>query len=623
MHIMAESPREERQAQLMKKDPLLSIPHLMAFATLWLLVQLVFLLTQNPEVLTGAQIDTDGYMRLVRVRLLLEHGAWFDGTIPRSNWPFGEVLHWTRPLDVLIILISLPFQPFMTSDAALAVAGALVSPLCHFAACVATAWLVRPLVSGRERFLAMPAMLLQPGPLGYGTAGRADHHALIFLLFLLALAAWIRVLTDQQRAKPAVLAGVLSGVGIWVSPETLLPLALLFLSGALVWLIDGDRILAANRRFCAGLAAAIAIAIVLERPPAAWFDAAYDQISIAHLTMSLLALAFWWAVSLRPLVPPRSRILLALVGAVVAVAALTLLHPGFARGPWSGVDPSVISVWLSHVHELQPLWPRQPWEWGRLVNHLGPALLVIPATAWWLRREWTDRRRNVWLLLLTSLLVYVPLAAAQRRFSAFAGGVIVILLVELLRRWLARPGNPESSFRGRLANVGVVLGLLLGFRIVGVVVILVTEGLAETPPSAQVAELPRGCDLTSMTRILADPSGLGATPKTVAAYMDFGPEIMYRTPHRVLATPYHRNYQGILGTYRLLTATQLDDARRLASNAEVDLILLCPPADRPYFGSNGQGTLYQRLVSGTTPEWIVPIQLPTPAVTGFRLFEVQ
>lgn len=617
-----EAPRPQTK-QLGKKEPVLSIPHLLAFAVLWALVQLVFLLVLNPEVLRGAQIDTDGYMRLVRVRLLLEHGAWFDGSIPRSNWPFGEVMHWTRPLDVLIVMISLPFQPFMSSDAAVAVAGALSSALCHFAACVGTAWLVRPLVAGRERFLAMAAMLLQPGPLGYGTAGRADHHALIFLLFLLALAAWIRVLTDERRARPAILAGVLSGVGIWVSPETMLPLALLFLSGGLVWLIDGDGILPANRRFCAGLAAAVAAAIVLERPPAEWFEPDFDRISVVHLTMSLLALAFWWVVSLRRHPRPASRLLLALIGAVAAVGALTLIHPGFARGPLAGVDPEVISVWLSHVHELQPLWPRRPWEWGRLVNHLGPALLVIPAAVWWLRRGWTDRRRNVWLLLLSSALVYVPLAAAQRRFSAFGGAIFAILIVELLRRWLARPGNPEASLAGRLASALFVLGLLMGFRVVGAAIILVTPGPAETTPSAQVTELPRSCNLSALTRILADPAGLGATPKTIAAYMDFGPEILYRTPHRVLATPYHRNYRGILGAYRILTSTTPDHARQLASAAEVDLILLCPPADRPYFGRSGESSLYQRLLGGTAPEWLVPVALPEGAPPQFKLFDVQ
>jgi hypothetical protein len=39
-------------------------------------------------------------MRLLRVTHLYETGVWTDGTLPRSNWPYGESQNWTRPSQV-------------------------------------------------------------------------------------------------------------------------------------------------------------------------------------------------------------------------------------------------------------------------------------------------------------------------------------------------------------------------------------------------------------------------------------------------------------------------------------------------------------------------------------------
>ena len=46
-------------------------------------------------------------MRRLRAFIARDHlaqtGNWYDGSLPRSNWPYGEALHWTRPLDVVLL----------------------------------------------------------------------------------------------------------------------------------------------------------------------------------------------------------------------------------------------------------------------------------------------------------------------------------------------------------------------------------------------------------------------------------------------------------------------------------------------------------------------------------------
>ena len=47
--------------------------------------------------------DSDCYMHLIRASDLYHHGQWYDPVWIKSNAPFGEPLHWSRPFDVLLL----------------------------------------------------------------------------------------------------------------------------------------------------------------------------------------------------------------------------------------------------------------------------------------------------------------------------------------------------------------------------------------------------------------------------------------------------------------------------------------------------------------------------------------
>jgi hypothetical protein len=616
-------------------------PEIVFFVVLWALAHLGFVILRYPEVLQGAQIDADGYMRLVRVGLLVETRAWFDGTIPRSNWPYGEVHHWTRPLDVFIIALALPFLPFLEWTGALAVSGALVSTVFHLFLCLIAVWIVRPLVPGPERFLAAPAVLVQPGLFLYGAVGRADHHTLIFLLFALALGAWIRALLTPERRGVAIAAGVLSGLGIWVSPESLLPLGLLFLSGGLAWVLRGDRFIPANLRLCVGLVFSLGIAIALERPPSAWGSAAVDRVSIAHLSMALLALGFWAGIRLlqgRSEVSRsgaadlsagnvakgwRERGLMSVLGGVAAVGVLAAIHPTFFRGPWTDVDPEVVGLWLQSVQELQPILSSDPAHLGEFLSFLGPALILIPILGYWTLKERQDPRHPVWVLLFASLLLYVPLASAQIRFSGYSGLIFAVVMVEVVRRVRLYLREDAVEWGAAPARAGLTAFLLAGHLLVGA---SLTLWLGD-PPSigdngGEEEALPQ-CPLSQLTAELTARGGLGEESLTVAAFIDFGPELLYRTPHRILAGPYHRNADGILDSYHILASQDDESALQLATEREVDLILICPPMDQFYFTRGNSNTLYQRLLEGNGPDWLEEYASASRLPGQFRIFLVR
>jgi hypothetical protein len=70
-------------------------------------------------------------MRLVRVEALWQDGNWYDTVSRRSNTPYGERLHWTRPLDALLIAGAAPLVPIVGQRQALYWWGVVISPLLH------------------------------------------------------------------------------------------------------------------------------------------------------------------------------------------------------------------------------------------------------------------------------------------------------------------------------------------------------------------------------------------------------------------------------------------------------------------------------------------------------------
>ena len=134
--------------------------------------------------LDGDLMGTDGYMRLVRVELLHETGAWFDGRIARSNAPYGDTLHWTRPLDALLLVAAWVLTPFLGFEKALFWGGSFVSPLLLLATGFAMLWASKPLVDAENRPFIIFVFLTQLGVMAYSLPGRVDHHALQILLLV-------------------------------------------------------------------------------------------------------------------------------------------------------------------------------------------------------------------------------------------------------------------------------------------------------------------------------------------------------------------------------------------------------------------------------------------------------
>ncbi len=561
--------------------------------------------------------DGDSYTWLIRAGRLLDGGGWYDTALPRANAPFGGSVHWTRPFDVVLIALAAPLLAWMPAKAALAWAGFLISPLLHIGAGIALVWASRPIL-GRAAYVAGALSAAQFGFIGYATVGHADHHILLGLAAILGLGCFVRSFSPEpsRRRRNGVAAGFLLAFGLWVGPEILILVGLMTAVAALPWLAgepDGDE---RGGLISASLTGGLVIALLIERGPAGLGGVDYDRVSIVYLTLAALLFAFWAIAGVwrRRSAGPHSfhqRLAGGLIGAAAIGAVMVWLFPGAAAGPLAGIDAAALP-YLQMASEYRPLSGL-----AEGLIFLGGALFAIPWLVW---RCWAERLgpwRWAWIFVLATGLCFVFLGFHWLRWLLYAGVALAIGHAGLICR---ADEMIQARFRAPLRSVllvSAVLGLAVGPAAIGVGARLV-ERSAE-PVHAQ----PPACDLMAIARLLNRPAWSDA-PRTILASANFGAELLYRTPHRVLATLLHRNGSGVVDTIRILRGRDPGEARQLAKARGVDLILLCPGsgADRIFSGEGNQGRMHARLIALKPPAWLHRVALPPELAEMFLLYEV-
>lgn len=552
-------------------------------------------------VLDGRFIGPDAYMRSVRVLDFIEGRDWYDGTIERSNAPYGETLHWTRPLDVLILAGAVPLKKLAGLDwpAAVFASGAMVSPLLHVLALLAFLWALRPLFDDRGLALAGFLFAAQFYLTFQFALGRPDHHGLILLLDILVLGFVLRLLGPAPRHADALAAGAVAALVIWVSVEGLVITALMLAALAADWIRRGATVAWTGWIAVAALCLGLLAALVVERPLDDLGAISQDRISILHVGIAGVAVLLWtialaWpSRGQSPLV--RGGVLLG--GAALAVAGLAVYVeryglPRLLAGPMADVHPRVVAEWWDFNKEVSPLLDKGDiaGTLPKFVAHLGMASLALPAMLWQALRV-RAARRAAWWLLLSASVAAMALAVHEVRWSGLTQ-VFLLPGYAVAARWLI---DRLAATPLRLAARALVpIVFAVGFLFIGA---SLRRADAE-PPAAP------DCDVKRIAGALNEryPNDV----RRIASFIFYGPELLYRTSHEVVATPYHRNAAGMLDLIDFLKAEDMEAARRLADRRGIDLVVVCltnSEADK-YRDESGAPSLFSRLERGEAPSWL-------------------
>jgi hypothetical protein len=465
----------------------------------------------------------------------------------------------------------------------------------------------------------------QPAIFGAFAVGRPDHHGLQILLFVLLIGLTLRLIFDPTRTRAAIWAGAISALAVWISVESILPVALAIAALGLAWMFGEPRALRALVVQAASALAAVLAALLIERGGGAFGSVVVDRLSLAHLAIFAVNLGFWlalaWLARNGRLGGVTGRAGAAALGALAGLALLWSALPGLFADPMDGGDALYRAKHLIHIEELQPLirFPDSlDGDWAAAINRpllwLGLALIAGP---WLVYRIWAaaGAERLAWLYLGLGAALFLPLAARQVRWAFYPEVFLLIPYAALGGAFLERiAARVSEQWIGAIRPL-VVVALCAWFY--------VPTGMSDSAPQTSAAiRSAASCPIRELAPLLDDPAGLGAAPKTILALIDFGPELLYRTRHSVLAIPNHRRQPGFTAGYGIMTASDFSAAERGLRTAGVDLVLVCPSSAESWF-YNTQGeaeTLSQALQAGDPPGYLTRVALPAPLNGQFKLY---
>ena len=580
---------------------------------------LILALLGPVNIFDGELLGTDSYTRLNRVLFVYEEGHWNQSIYPRSNAPYGESIHWTKPMDFLLLGGGALFALFMPFSTGLHVWGVVISPLLHVIAFIGVFSLMKEKLDRLGMILLSIVFLLQPILISYFMIGRPDHHSLILAVFCWFLVGFYKKPHGILSFRQAWFIGGMGALGLWVSVEFLVPIGLLLVAYTLCWIWQGDKYACNISRIMSALTLFSIVFLVIERSDGELFSIEYDRISLAHCVLMGFIALVWVGINRLDLSSEGTSSIcwrLGLIGVMGIVFGVMYwaLFPGFFNGPLVGMDPAIRQLIWDNVAETQPL------DISDAIMNLGISIVVFPLLVYalWKRNYVTDAWQGIILIIGAS--IFIPLGLYEARWTPYASIILLIPYVEYVRRILGWIGSRWSTKNEEFLTL--VLGLVLLFW-----PITVGTVVAFDQPAIEVSTLSGKCPLRPLTEYLKDQESTGSNSKTILAFKDFGPELLYRTSHRVIATPMHRNHDGLRDMLAIMKARDLSVAESLVYDRNIDLIVLCNNSNEEaeIFGRVlGGETFYDSLVEKNLPtSWLSEVSLPSHLVESFSVFEVK
>jgi hypothetical protein len=335
-------------------------------AVLPMLIALVLAARHLRDILGGALINPDSYMRLVRLRDSLDaHRALH--VVGRDASGHGTVLHWSHLLDSLLCLLAAPLQPFLGQEAALHAAAAVSGPLSLGALGLAIAWAASPFAERRWLWLGPVLACLSPAIGAYGLPGVAHHHVAVVLVAVMAWGWASRLILDTGAAPTGGLAlGAWAGLGVWLTPESV-PLTVMAFGALWVAWICGKRrdIARAMGRTGAAFLLVVLAALLVDPPSGGLFAAEIDRVSIVFVGLAAAMAATACAIQAIDRLDrgPAFRLIASAACGLLACAAWLACCPRVLYGQQALMSDAEWRDFVGWISEMQPV--TTPGDWLR------------------------------------------------------------------------------------------------------------------------------------------------------------------------------------------------------------------------------------------------------------------
>jgi hypothetical protein len=552
----------------MHKDAVKSI---VPVPLIFLFVCAVFavLITHNLQMLNGR--DTDVLLRFSKIIELYQTGDWYNHISYRINPPDGVFIHWTRPLDVLVLVGAVPLTAFVSIKTAILWWSAFLVPLCFL--------LTLRLFYKTLQFLplntygvafAMLAYVTNPYMYVVFAPLNVDTN---FALHVCSVWGVYSLVQLMQMPKPqSISLGLACGLGIWTSPEFLVFTAVCLMILGFLWIQNPVRYKKSLWQTPLVIAGGLALAVVLERSPV--LTVMHDSVSVVHVTLFVLIATAGFVLT-QINVNKTMRVGSAIVSAVVLFVLMERLFPNFHHAHYNHVSPAVAQHMLAGIGELQSLYDAE-----NPLHAVGTLLFFVLGMLVLLWQGAKQTAHQGMMAIGTIAVVYAVFALYQIRWLPYALPWFGVLGASVAMQILSRTGNFLTEFSQKRKGLDwLFMGQSCVFTLLLFAPLIVQSVGASTVGENPQKQALESC-ITQLERRIVhnDFSGLtgeSEKPLTLMMPLRHAGAMLFYTPHSVIAGNYHRDSVGIPNVHDFFNASTMEEAKNILDKRHVDAVIYC------------------------------------------------
>lgn len=561
----------------------------------YLFIALFVLLFQSavfPYLVADRYPDTDNYTHALRILDMLTTRTWAEGVYMHGNYPFGEVLHFTRITDVLWLLFSAPLFFFLPIKQAVFIGGFTFQAGMAIIAACAIIWTLKPYFGPFLRLLAIAFFFIQPTISETFIFVKPDHHVVTAVFEILTMGSLIHFIFNQDKKHYLKLAGLYAGLMLWSSIEGLLVSYAILTSLGVMALMSKISLKDITEYLFYYFI--FSLLFLMINPPYAGFLSP-DNGQLSFLLVVVLGFT-WLAFKLASVGQEKGvlmtwlkqAVFLGLAGTAFILLTLLIFGPNVVFAPY--FPEFIKNVWASNVVELRPSTT------SRVLFALimVPPLLSILFGAVSFKFANNDQRK-ILLLSAFPMLFLTIFSLTSLRYARLTSPFAILPFIIAFQVWFQKTGKYEQiekyKWKGLyLFALYAVFAAFLGLNYISV---------------------------NNMYTYNYRPSFKHLIPHlspkegSIAAEIFSGPEMIWETGKPVIAGPYHRNVEGIADLAWILEGNNEEHAINLLKKHKVSTIVI-------YIGIPGSDQLrfnfLQRLY--ITPPESTKDQLQTKLMLG-------
>lgn len=546
----------------------------------------------------GTYLDADGYMRALRIYHWLLNPTFWEQPIIESNYPFGEILHWTRPMDILWSLFTLPFLNIGTLKDSIYIGGAFLSPVLGVLTIITLTYGLRRQFNVYLVILGVIFFITNPLIAPYFSPNRPDHHSLMLLLSTYAFSLTLCWLKKRQN-RYLRLIGITLALATFTAIEGLFIYACLL--GFFLFLYSFKNIsLLPSVKISKYYAWALSVFWFLNPPYQGWLYPDNGRISILFVTISWFLFANLWILNVSHIHTTKLKILCLItsgLGALLAIVAI--FGPKIFNSP---LDSELQKIWSFQISEMQSiknvcLLP------AISLYSLGFAALVL--------NIYMLRFRPYYRLMVLNFCFGLPiyiLTLSAIRFNNYIHLYSIlpcISLIDMLYKRSPFAHNKATEFPAYLWGISFAIMTIEIISAYPISYFLSKKELKEPIYSPIICQ------------------NVQKTGGTLVTSVFLSPKYIWKCDVNTIGTTYHRNRQGIIDNYKILHTTNDGDIIPLLLKHQVSQILLFSNLEADFEGKDqpkAEKELYYRLINRQNiPVYLEEIPYQQKNVRHYRL----